>query len=119
VETDPKNQLSGKRSVIMAETVSYSCDEHGHTNATEKLDTESPVRRKIDFLLGLSVGSAAFGILLLALILVYLLHGLSAEALAIWICCSVVAPALVLLGGGLFWFTKEIPRDRPGKRLVT
>jgi hypothetical protein len=31
--------------------------------------------------------------------------------LAIWVCCGVVAPALLMVGGGLFLFTKGIPRD--------
>jgi hypothetical protein len=102
----------------MGETRNFSWHEHGQTGATNKPDTPRPVRGNIDFLLAISIGSVAFGILLLLLILVYLLNGMSAEALAIWICCAIVAPGLMILGGGLLLFTKRIPRDRPGKPVV-
>jgi hypothetical protein len=100
----------------MSQANIHSWHENGHADETKKSDPELPGRSKIDFLLALSIGCLAFGILLLLLIVVYLLHGMSAESLAIWICCAVVAPALMMLGGGLFLFSKGIRRDRSGKR---
>jgi hypothetical protein len=112
VEADPKSQLCGKRRAIMAETDIYSGHKNGHTGAMTRAGTARPHRRgKIDFLLALSIGSIAFGILLLALIAVYLFQGLSAGMLAIWICCGVVVPALMVLGSALFWFTRGRPRE--------
>jgi hypothetical protein len=102
----------------MAKKGIYSWNEQGHTGPAGKPANEPPMRSKIDFLLALSIGSIAIGVLMLVLAVVYLLHGLSAEMLAIWICCGVVASALLMLGGCLFWSTNRILRDRPGKRPV-
>ena len=88
--------------------------EHGHPAAARKPDTESPVKSRTDFLLALSIGSMAFGALLLVLVLVYLLHGMSVETLAIWICCTVAA-VIMMLGRALFLLAKGISHDRPGK----
>jgi hypothetical protein len=100
----------------MSQANIHSWHEHGHADATKKSDAELPVPSKIDFLLALSIGSVAFGIVLLVLIAVYLLNGMSAEALAIWICCAVVAAALMMLGGSLFLLWKGITRNRSGNR---
>jgi hypothetical protein len=98
----------------MAGTRIYSWHKNGHAGPTRKGDAELHVSGKkgvLDFLLALSIGSVAFSVLLLSLTLTYLLHGLSAEMLAIWVCCGVAAPALLMIGGGLFLFTKGIPRE--------
>jgi hypothetical protein len=102
----------------MGETRIYSWHEHGQTGAANKPDTPLPVRSKFDFVLALSVGSVAFGMVFLVFILVYLLHGMSVEMLAIWVCCGAVAYALTILGGGLFFLTTGVPRDCPGKRIA-
>jgi len=98
----------------MGQTHTDSWQEHGHPAAARKPDTEPPVKSRIDFLLALSIGSMAFGALLLVLVLVYLLHGMSVETLAIWICC-VVAAVLMMLGRGLFLLTKGTSSRTEGR----
>jgi hypothetical protein len=100
-----------KGRATMAETGNYSSHKNGHAGATKKAITAPRVRSKIYSLFTLSIGSVAFGILLLALIQVYLLQGLSAGMLAIWVCCGIMVPALVMLGAVLLLFTKGIPRE--------
>jgi protein-S-isoprenylcysteine O-methyltransferase Ste14 len=55
--------------------------------------------------IGFTIG--AVGGLLLALMLVNLLYWASAERLPLWACYGVVGTALVLVGGGLFYWARR------------
>jgi hypothetical protein len=62
-------------------------------------------------LLGVAIGLAAFGGLLLVLMLVYLLHWTSSERLPLWGCYGIVGAALMVLSGGLLFFARRRAGD--------
>jgi hypothetical protein len=57
--------------------------------------------------LGIGIGIAALGGVLLVFMLVYLLHAAASEHLPLWGCYGLVGAALVILGGSLFAFGKK------------
>jgi hypothetical protein len=57
--------------------------------------------------LGIGIGLAAVGGLLLSLMLVYLLQWASSERLTLWACYGIVGAALMVVGGGLLFFGKR------------
>jgi hypothetical protein len=59
------------------------------------------------FCLGVSLGLGTVGCVLLALMLAHLLHAALAERVPLWGCYGIVGAALVILGGGLFFWGKK------------
>jgi hypothetical protein len=57
--------------------------------------------------LGVGLGIATFGALLLVFMLVYLLHWALSERLPLWSCFGIVGAVLTLLGTALFSFGKR------------
>ena len=57
--------------------------------------------------LGIGIGIAALGGLLLVFMLVYLLHWASSERLPLWGCYGIVGATQVILGSGVFFFGKK------------
>jgi hypothetical protein len=57
--------------------------------------------------LGIGIGIAAVGGLLLGFMLVHLLQWASSERLALWGCYGVVGAVLMIVGGGLFFLGKK------------
>jgi len=54
--------------------------------------------------LGIGIGTTALAGLMLVFGLVYLLHWATSESLPLWGCFGIVGGALVVVGGGLFFF---------------
>jgi hypothetical protein len=75
--------------------------------AKREVTEELNKAKEVVILLGISIGSATLGGLLLIFMLVYLLHTASSERLPLWGCYGIVGAALILLAGGLFFFGKK------------
>jgi hypothetical protein len=75
--------------------------------AKREVTDELNKAKGVVILLGIGIGSAAVGGLLLVFMLVYLLHWASSERLPLWGCYGIVGAALMILAGGLLFFGKR------------
>src|SRR5260370_23380464 len=69
-----------------------------------ELTHEFHLVKQVVITLGVGIGIATFGALLLVFMLVYLLHWAASERLPLWSCFGMVGAVLTLLGTALFSF---------------
>ena len=67
-----------------------------------ELANEFRMAKQAAITLGIGIGIAAFGALLLLIMLVYLLHWALSERLPLWSCFGIVGAILTILGAALF-----------------
>jgi len=76
-----------------------------------ELANEFRMAKQAAITLGIGIGIAAFGALLLLFMLVCLLHWALSERLSLWSCFGIVGAVLTILGGALF----SLGRSRAGR----
>jgi hypothetical protein len=79
--------------------------------ARREVTDELKKARVVVVLLGIGLGSAAAGGLLLILMLVYLLHWASSEHLPLWGCYGLVSAVLMILAGCFFFLGRRRAGD--------
>jgi len=72
-----------------------------------ELSNEFHLAKQAAITLGVGIGIATFGALLLVFMLVYLVHWALSERLPLWSCFGIVGAVLTILGTGLFSLGKR------------